>query len=106
MLIKNKILGLIGLAARARKISYGTDSVKLQISKNNVKLIIISEEASERTKKNFIDLSEKYKVQKILFGKIEELSKAIGKSNKAVIGIQENGLASEIVKIYNGGDVA
>ncbi len=105
MLIKNKILGLIGLAARARKISYGADSVKLQIDKKNVRLVIISEEASERTKKSFIDLSEKYNVKNIVFGKIEELSKAIGKSNKAVIGIQENGLASEIIKIYDGGDV-
>ena len=34
---------------------------------------------------------------------IEQISKAIGKSNKAVIGIKEKGLAEAIRKIINGG---
>ncbi len=104
-MIDRKILGLLGLAARARKIAYGADSVKLQIAKNKVRLLIISEEASERTKKDFIELSDKNKIHKIVAGNIEELSKTIGKSNKAVIGILDKELANGIIKIYNGGDV-
>ena len=38
-------------------------------------------------------------------GQIEELSKSIGKSNKAVIGIKDLNLSNEIQKINNGGDV-
>ena len=105
MLINKKILGLIGFAARARKISYGADSVKLQLAKGNVKLLILSEEASERTKKDFIELSEEYNVPKIIAGSSETLSQAIGKSNKVVIGIHDKGLSNEIIKINDGGEI-
>ena len=40
----------------------------------------------------------------IITGEIEELSKAIGKSNKAILGIEDMNLASEIQKINNGGE--
>ena len=35
----------------------------------------------------------------------ENLSKSIGKDNKAVIGIKDKNLAEAIKKILNGGDV-
>ena len=41
----------------------------------------------------------------ILEGEIESLSKAIGKSNKAIIGIEDSNLASEIQKINDGGEL-
>lgn len=41
----------------------------------------------------------------IIDGNIEELSKAIGKTNKATFAIKDMNLAKEIVKIYNGGEV-
>ena len=104
-MINKKILGLIGFAARARKISYGTDSVKMQLSKGNVKLLILSEEASDRTKKYFMKLSEEYNIPKIIGGNNEELSKAIGKSNKAVIGVHDKELSNEIKKINDGGEI-
>ena len=37
-------------------------------------------------------------------GEIETLSKAIGKTNKAIIGIEDKNLAKEIYKI-NGGEL-
>ena len=40
----------------------------------------------------------------IIIGKIEELSKAMGKSNKAILGIEDINLSKEIQKINNGGD--
>ena len=42
-------MGLIGLAARARKIVFGTDACVEQINKKNIKLTIVAEDASERT---------------------------------------------------------
>ena len=38
-------------------------------------------------------------------GTIEELSKAIGKNNKAILGILDENLSNEIQKINNGGEV-
>jgi len=104
-LINKRILGLIGLSARARKICFGADSVEGQIKKRKVKLIIVAENASTRTKDKFKKLSEEYNVPIIIIGEIEELSKAIGKDNKAIVGIEEVNLSNEIQKINNGGEV-
>ncbi len=104
-MINKKILGLVGLAARARKVSFGADSVELQIKKRKVKLIIVAEDSSTRTKEKFIKLSEQFNIPIKIMGEIDELSKAIGKSNKAIIGIEDINLASEIQKINDGGEV-
>lgn len=104
-MINKKILGLIGLAARARNICFGADSVELEIKKRKVKLVVIAEDSSERTKEKFIKLSNEYNIPNIIGGGIDELSKAIGKSNKAIIGIKDINLSNEIQKINNGGEV-
>ena len=104
-MINNKILGLIGLAARARKVCFGADSVEERTNKKKVKLLIVAEDASERTKDKFKKVAEKEKVPVIIKGEIEILSKAIGKSNKAIIGIEDVNLSNEIQKINNGGEV-
>ena len=73
---KNKrILGLIGLAARARKICFGADSVEEKIKKKKVFLTIVATDSSDRTKEKFKKLSEEYKIPIIILGEIETLSK-------------------------------
>lgn len=104
-MINKKILGLIGFSARARKIAFGTDSVETDIKSKKIKLILIAEDASDRTKNKFKKLSEEYNIPIIIGGSIAELSKAIGKENKAVIGIKEINLSKEIIKINNGGEL-
>ena len=104
-MINKKILGLIGLSARARKIAYGADSVENEIKKRKVYLIIIANDSSDRTKEKFQKLSEIYNIPIYIGGEIEELSKAIGKSNKAILGIEDINLANEIQKINNGGEI-
>lgn len=81
-MINNNILGLIGLAMKAGKICFGADSVEENIIKQKVKLLIISEDSSERTKNKFIKLCEKYNIPVIIDGDIDTLSKAIGKTIK------------------------
>ncbi len=78
-MINKKILGLIGLATRARKICFGADSVEEQIKKKKVYLVIIAEDASKRTKDKFELLGKDFQVPVIVKGEIELLSKAIRK---------------------------
>lgn len=104
-MINNNILGLIGLAMKAGKICFGADSVEENIIKNKVKLLIIAEDGSERTKNKFIKLCKKYNVPVIIDGNIEIISKSIGKNNKAIIGVKDLNFAESIQKKYNGGDV-
>ncbi len=104
-MINNNMLGLIGLAMKAGKVCFGADSVEENIVKRKVKLLIISKDSSERTKNKFVNICEKYNVPVIVDGDIDTLSKTIGKSNKAVIGIKDVNFAESIQKKYNGGDV-
>ena len=104
-MINNKILGLIGLAMKAGKICFGADSVEENVIKRKVKLVIISEDSSERTKNKFINICEKNNVPVITYGDIDSLSKAIGKSNKAILGIKDINFVNSILEKYNGGDV-
>ena len=46
-MINNKIWGLVGLAARARKICFGADSVEQEMKKKKVKLVLIAQDSSE-----------------------------------------------------------
>lgn len=90
---------------KAGKVCFGADSVEENVIKQKVKLLIISEDSSERTKNKFINICEKYNVPVIIDGDIDTLSKSIGKSNKAIIGIKDINFAESIQKKYNGGDV-
>ena len=54
---QNKALRLLGLATRAGKIAFGTESVIDTINKKKAKLVIVAEDAADRTKKNI----QKYK---------------------------------------------
>ena len=56
-------------------------------------------------KSKFSKICEKYNIPIIIDGNIEEISKSIGKNNKAVIGIKDINFANSIQKKYNGGDV-
>ena len=103
-MVNKKILGLIGLAARARKIAFGADSVEIEIKSKKAKLILVAEDASNRTKEKFQKISEEFDIPIIIAGTIEEISKVIGKSNKAIVGVKEENLAREIFKINNGGE--
>lgn len=102
--MENKILGLIGLSAKSGRIAFGADSVKREMLKGKIKLLILAENSSERTKLKFKKIADEAKIPIIFFGTISNISNAIGKTNKAILGIMDMNLAREIKKIYNGGD--
>lgn len=104
-MIKNKVYGLLGLTTKAGKIVFGTESCLDMIGRRKVKLIIVAEDSSERTINNFRTKCEEYNIDFYIFGKKNEISKAIGKVNKTVVGVKDKNLAENIKKIINGGDV-
>ncbi len=98
--MENKIYGLLGLCTRAGKISFGTEAVLEKISKRKVKLLIIAEDTSEKSKKKILDIAQKNNVPYIIFGTIFDNSKAIGKVNKAIIAIEDKNFAEAIKSKY------
>lgn len=100
----NKVYGLLGICAKAGEIVSGTDITIENIEKKKAKLVIVAEDCSEKTIKNMKFICEKNEVPIHIFGKIDDISKSIGKSNRGVIGIKNENLAKEIVKKIYGGD--
>lgn len=98
----NKIYGLLGLCARAGNIVSGMDAVSDEIKRNKVKLLIIAEDASEKTISNIKFLADKKGIPIIIIGTIDENSKSIGKENRAIIGIKDKNISDGIKKIYGG----
>lgn len=104
MIDKEKVMGFIGLSMKAGKLVFGTEAVTEALVKRKVKLVIVAEDAADRTIENFKKLAEKLKVPFVIWGTLQELSQAIGKENKVVIGIKDKNLANEIGKRIYGGD--
>ena len=104
-MINNKVYGLLGLATKAGKITFGTESCLDMIAKKKVKLIIVAEDSSERTINNFKEKCGQNNIDFYIFGNKDDISRAIGKTNKTVVGIKDKNLAGAIQKILNGGDV-
>lgn len=102
MIIENKILGLLGLSAKAGKIAFGAEAATECIKRKKAYLVIIADDCSERTKRNFEFLCSSNNTPIIKFGSIEKISKAIGKKNKAIICIRDKNLADEVYRIYGG----
>ena len=103
-MINNRVCGLLGLARRAGKISFGTEACMQDIQKNKIKVLIIATDAAERTKMSFNKICKSKKIPIFEILNIEEISNAIGQSNKAVIGIRDVNFSNEIIKIINGGE--
>lgn len=90
---RNKILAYLGLATRAGKTVSGEFSVERSIRQHRAKLVIVSEEASENSRKNFQNICTYHKVPLCFFGNREELGAACGKEFRVSAAIEDEGLA-------------
>ncbi|KMT23065.1 L7Ae/L30e/S12e/Gadd45 family ribosomal protein [Clostridium cylindrosporum] len=104
----NKLYSFLGLIQKAGKLSSGDDTVELDIKKNMVKLLIISEDASENTKKKFEHMASSRKINFVFFGNKYDLGAAIGKSPRSILAIKDSGFAKAFTdkasNIINGGE--
>ena len=59
---RDKILSLLGLAAKAGRIASGEFSTEKAVKSGSAYLVVVSEEASENTKKMFRNMCSFYQV--------------------------------------------
>lgn len=95
---RQKILNLIGLATKAGKTASGEFSTEKAVKTGKARLVLVSEEASENTKKMFSDMCTYYKVPICYFGMKDELGHAMGKEMRASLAVTDTGLAGAIQK--------
>ena len=97
-----KLLGMLGLAKRAGKVSTGTFICEKVIKSKTAKLIILASDASDNTKKTIKDACQHYGVKLIICSDMSELGHTVGASaDRAVVSINDNNFAKAISDIYN-----
>ncbi len=84
---KEKILGVIGLAYRAKKIVTGEESSLKLIKGNAAKMVFLASDTAHSTTKRVTDKCKYYQVLLINSFTTEELSKAVGRENIKVLGL-------------------
>lgn len=100
---RQKVLNLIGLATKARKTVSGEFSTEKAVKDGKAYLVVVSEEASDNTKKMFTNMCTYYKVPICYFGGKGELGHAMGKEMRASLAVIDSGLAQAILKQMNIG---
>ena len=99
---RKKVLNLLGLATRAGKTASGEFMTEKAIKSGKAYLVIVSEEASDNTKKMFTNKKmfenscAYYKVPVYQFGMKEELGHAMGKEMRASLAVLDSGFAKAL----------
>ena len=92
----DKILSMLGLAAKAGNIASGEFSTEKSVKEGKAYLVIVAGDASDNTKKHFRDMTTFYEVPMFVYAEKETLGHAIGKEFRASVAINNENFASNI----------
>ena len=101
----DKIFSMIGMATKAGKIVSGEFMTEKAVKTGMAFLVIVSEEASDNTKKMFRNMCIFYKVPMYCYGTKDELGHCIGKEFRASLAVTEEGFAKSIMKKLNEAEI-
>jgi len=94
--VNNKILSLISLATKAGKTVSGEFTVEKTVKEGKAFLVVVAEDASDRTKKKFGNMCTFYEVPMVVFGNKDELGHFMGKEFRATLALTDEGFAKTI----------
>lgn len=87
---------MLGLATKAGRIASGEFSTEKAVKSGSAFLVVVSEEASENTKKKFRNMCSFYQVPMYLYGSKEALGNSIGKEFRASLAVLDEGFAKSL----------
>ena len=83
---------------KAGRIMSGEFATDKSVKEGSAFLVLVSEDASDNTKKKFSNTCEFYGVPRYFFGTKEELGHAIGKEMRSSLAITDEGFAKSLIK--------
>lgn len=96
MVLNNTYLNFLGLARKAGKLIAGTEKAKALINKNQAQLILLANDISQKTEKEFVFLAkEKFKVIRTEYS-LDELSNALG-VRAGIFTVTDKNFAEQII---------
>jgi len=101
--MNDRLLGMVGLAVRARKASTGVFLTEKALNEGTCELVIMAEDIGQSNKRKIENKCLEWNVPFIYHGDKNSLSHAAGKKEMPVIGILDHGFAGAIAKLKNNG---
>lgn len=98
MAVPNKIFSLLGIAMKSGNVASGEFQTMEAVKKKKARLVIVSADASDNTKKLFSDKCAFYGAPVFQYGTKEDLGRAIGKDLRSSLAVCDDGLATAIKK--------
>ncbi len=102
---ERKVLGLVGLGARARNVVVGVERVKDAARRGKLKLALVAPDASHNSREKVLPLLRARRVRVIEGPGAASLGSAVGKESAAAIGITDASLAAGIRRVVDPGAV-
>ncbi|MGD9569713.1 MAG: L7Ae/L30e/S12e/Gadd45 family ribosomal protein [Sedimentibacter sp.] len=93
----NKIYSMLGIARKGGNISIGYDVTCLDVKDKKSKLVLIAEDASDKTKKNIQFFCDKYEIKYVEYGEKEILGKSLGKKMVSVLSVNDTNIANYLL---------
>ncbi len=97
----DRIYNLLGLAQKAGKISAG-DMAEQSVKDRKARLLVIAEDASGNTREKLVRMAERAGVPWVLYGGMEDLGHAVGKTDRACLAVRDRGFAEGLQKLLEG----
>ena len=101
----DKIFSMIGMATKAGKTVSGEFATEKAVKTGKAFLVIVSEAASENTKKMFRNMCTFYEVPMYVYGTKEDLGHSMGKEFRASLAVTDEGFAKSIEKRLNEAEI-
>ena len=95
--MQNKILSMLGIAARGRNLVSGEFMTERTVKEHRAYLVLVAEDASDNTKKMFRDMGAYHRVPVYIYGTKEGLAHAIGQEMRASLAVTDEGIAKSII---------
>ncbi len=101
MVNEEKIYSMLGLAYKGRNLVAGAEICKKAVIEGRANLVLLSTDCSDNTRKLFNDKCSYRGIPVATFGSRELLGKAVGKSERAVVAVLDEGFSMEITKLID-----
>jgi len=100
-----KVYNLLGLMMKSRKMVCGSFMTEKAVKDGSARLVIVSNDASDNTKKLFRNKCDHYQIPFYLFGDSDEIGKFLGKEARVSLAVVDEGFASSLEKLINKGSI-
>ena len=100
----NKVLGLLGFASKAGKLSYGFDAVHTALSQKKSKLLLIANDVSPKSQKEVLFFGDKFKTKTIVLDEcdMQTLSHAVGRKC-GIVSVNDDSFSQGLLSAINAG---